>query len=478
MAHSKLALLLAATATAAMVAAAPADAKSSQTKAVTDTPAVLPQVENEGWWRAFGDPVLDRIVATVLAQNCDLQAASARIDQARAAAGYARANLLPSANLSASAQRVSQSLESPIGAAGAALGLPRAFDLYQAGGEASWEVDLFGRLGRERRAALSDLGAATHTAAAIRLSLASEAAAAYVELRRLQASLAIAEAQVANAEKTAELVRLKVDNGFAPARALDQAVARRDEARAALPGLRAAIAAQADRIDVLMGRTAGSARAELAGGGGALAAIPAAIDPGADTVPAYLMRRRPDVIAAEQHMLAADDRVAVALKEYYPRISLGGLLGMVTLGISNMFTGDSVQAAGGVSLRWRLFDFGRIDAEVALARGRHAEALAMYRGVMVQATADVETALTDLGEARQALATRQQQVAALTAARDRTSAAYREGDVALLDVLAAEQDVLAATQQFAAARARVAQASVFAVRALGGGLGQEENDHG
>lgn len=467
---------------AALVAAAgaplPAGARTSPAAAAPVALTGSPLLAGEGWWQAFGDPALDRIVATVLAQNLDLQAASARIDQARAAAGYARANMLPSANLSASAQRVSQSLESPIGAAGAALGQPRSFDLYQAGGEASWEVDLFGRLGRERRAALSDLRAAMNDAASIRLSLAAEATAAYVELRALQARLAIAELQAVNAEKSVELVRLRVDHGFAPARALDQARGLREDARAALPGLRAAIAGQADRIDVLMGRNAGAARAELASAAGNLAAIPATIDPGAGAIPADLMRRRPDVAAAEQRLVAAGDRVAVALREYYPRISLGGLLGVVTLGVSTLFTGDSVQASGGAALRWRIFDFGRIDAEVAMARGRRAEALASYRGAMVQATADVETALTGLAEARRALATREQQVEALTAARDRTSAAYREGDVGLLDVLGAEQDVLAATQQLAVARARAAQASVFAVRALGGGFGQGESGHG
>lgn len=476
MAFSKLALLL--TASATIGALSPAEARPLRARPASDVPAVHTQAETAGWWRAFGDPVLDRIVATVLDQNLDLKAASARITQARAMARYARANMLPSANLSASAQRVSQSLESPIGAAGSALGLPRSFDLYQAGAEASWEIDLFGRLGRERHAALSDLDAATHDAASMRLSLAAEAATAYVDLRRLQASLAIAESQVANAEKAVELVRLKVDQGFVPARALDQALALRDEARAALPGLRAAVAADADRIDVLMGRNAGAARAELAGGVGELAAIPETIDPGTAIVPADLMRRRPDVVAAERRMIAADDRVAVALGEYYPRISLGGLLGVVTLGVSKMFTGDSVQAAGGASLRWRLFDFSRVDSEVALARGRHAEALARYRGALVQATADVETALTGLGEARVALATRQQQVEALTAARDRINAAYRKGDVALLDVLEADQHVLSATQQLALARAQAAQASIFAVRALGGGFEQRDNDHG
>lgn len=419
----------------------------------------------ESWWRQFNDPLLDRIVARALSQNLDLSVGAARVAQARAAAKAAGAALLPTLDAGASATTVSQSLLSPVGEVSHRLGLPRAYDQYDVGAQASWEIDLFGRLSGQRRAARAELAGTVADQAAIRLSIVSETVDAYLTLRGLQAEFAVTEREVAIEHSLVDLIRQRVEQGVAAERALNRAIGEQRGVEAALAPLRTAIAAQMHRLDILMGQQAGTNRDELA----PVAAIPDALIPGGSASPGDLLRRRPDLVAAEQWLIAANAGIGSAMANYYPHISLGGLLKVISLGAGNLFTGDALQASGGVGLRWRLFDFGRIDADVARARGREAEALANYRASVLRATEDVETALVRLAEGRTEIALLEKQVGALSLARDQARTAYESGAVALLDVLDADRAVLDASNKLEQARAGTARASVAVVRALGGG---------
>lgn len=417
------------------------------------------------WWRAFGDPLLDQVVARVQAQNLDIAAAGARIDQARAAAQGAGAALLPTLDGAASVDANRQSRRTPIGGAAASLGFPRNYELYQAGASASWEIDLFGGLHRGREAARADLAGSTADAEAVRLSMAAEAVDAYLQLRGLQARLGVAERQLAVRRDLVGLIRQRVDQGIAADRELNRALGEQQGIEADLPRLRAGIAAQMNRLDILMGAQAGTYRAELV----SAAAIPRAPDPSGSAVPAELMRRRPDLVAAERRVAAADARIGVAMADYYPHLSLGGLIGFAGTTTGSLFTGGALQAQGGAGLRWRLFDFGKVDAEVAGARGRSAEALIVYRGTVLRATEEVETALVRLVEGRAEVASLTEQVAVLRRARGQAQAAYESGAVALVDVLDADRALLEASDRLATAEADTARASVAAIRALGGG---------
>ncbi len=429
------------------------------------TAGVVTPAGDAAWWTAFGDPLLDRIVTRALAQNLDIAAAAARVDQARAAVNAAGAALLPSATLNASAEKQQQSLDTPFGAASSKLGFPRDYALYQVGAQASWEIDLFGGLRRGREAARADYAGSRDEVDAVRLGIAAETVDAYLQLRGLQARLAVAQQQLDTERQLVSLVRQRVDQGISPDRDLNRTLGEEQGLDAALAPLRAAIAGQMNRLDILMGTQAGTSRAELT----PVAAIPLAPDPAGDVEPSALMRRRPDIAAAERRLAASNARIGVAVAEYYPHVSLSGLLGIASVGTGALFTGNAVQAGGAAGLRWRLFDFGRVDAEVAQSRGREAEALAHYRGSVLRATAEVETALAQLGEGRTEIAARQQQVAALTKSRDQARQAYQGGVVALVDVLDADRALLDASDRLAAARAETARASVAAVRALGGG---------
>jgi outer membrane protein TolC len=190
------------------------------------------------------------------------------------------------------------------------------------------------------------------------------------------------------------------------------------------------------------------------------------------------MRRRPDIVAAERRLAGANARIGAAMAEYYPHFSLTAALGFVGLGLGKVLTGDTMEARAGAGLRWRLFDFGRIDAEVAQAKGREGEALAGYRQAVLRATADVETALADLAEGRGEVEALSRQADALAKARDQTRLAYEGGAVSLLEVLDADRALLEASDRLAQARAGAARASVAVTRALGGGYLEGVTNHG
>ena len=421
------------------------------------------------WWTAFNDPELDRIVERVRGQNLELAEASARVGQSRAAAKAAGAALLPSVSAAGDASSVRQSLQTPIGFAGRKLDLPRDYDLYEAGAAANWEIDLFGGLRRQHEAARAEALAAADQAEAVRVAMTAEAAEAYVAVRGLQARLDVARRQEGVQKDLAALLRRQVEQGVAPERDLNQAEAALEHVRAGIPPLTTALTAEFNRLDVLMGAQPGTWRAELA----APAAIPAPPSLAAADGPAALLRRRPDVLAAEQRLVAANARIGATLSDYYPKLSLAALFEGQSVDQNTLLAPAALQSQAGAAIRWRLFDFGRVDAEVAAARGREAEALAAYRLAVLKATEEVENAFTDLAQQKARATALSAEVSRLTAARGQTEQAYEEGVTSLIEVRDIDRNLLAASDQLAAARTGEAKAAVQAFRALGGGWNAE-----
>jgi NodT family efflux transporter outer membrane factor (OMF) lipoprotein len=428
--------------------------------------AGAPPPELAEWWRGFNDPELSRIVERAVAQNLDLAAALARVQQARAIAREAGAQLLPTVDGAAGAQTIRQSLESPAGAIGRRLpGFKRDASLYDLGVGASWELDLFGGLRRGAEAARAEADAAEAERLGTRVSVAAEAADTYLRIRGDQARLAITADQIAADAHLLELVRLRFAKGLATDREVAQGEALLAQARANVQPLSIDLQAQLNRLDVLMGVQPGVFAAELS----APAEIPAPPDVSVDGSPVDVLRRRPDVIAAERRVAAANARIGQSIAEYYPKISLSGLLGFEAASPGHLFRAATYQPQAQAGLRWRLFDFGRIDAEVRQARGGEAEALARYRQSVLRAAEDVEDAFTALVqlEARQEELARE--VVALTRARDLAQSAYLRGAIALTDALDADRQLLAAQNELAQTRADAARAAVQSFRALGGG---------
>jgi NodT family efflux transporter outer membrane factor (OMF) lipoprotein len=432
----------------------------SPAPATATTPAAL-----DAWWRAFDDPGLVRVVERAQDANLDIAQARARILQSRAAAKAAGAALAPEADAALSAADVQQSLLSPIGEIGQHLpGYQRTTQVYDVGAAASWEIDLFGGLRRQLEAALADARSSEALAAAVRISVSADAADAYLQVRAYQARIAVARRQETIEQDLVDLLTRRSNQGVAADRELRLTKAELESVRASIPPLLLGLETELNRLDVLMGAAPGTYRGELSAEG----AIPAppAIAPGA---PIDLLRRRPDVIAAEQRLMASNARIGAAISDYYPKLSITGLLGVESIDASRMFTGGAVQHQVAAGLRWRLFDFGRVDAEVAQAKGAKAEALAAYRSNILHASEDVENALSDLVQQQARAGALDRQIAELTVARAQSQEAYEGGVVSLIEVRDADRDLLTASDQLAQAKADAARAAVAAFRALGGG---------
>src|SRR5471032_1937314 len=426
----------------------------------------LPAPALDAWWNGFNDPALERIIQRVLAQNLDLDAAMARVAQARAAANQAGARQLPSGELNASVARQHQSLQSPLGLIASNLpGYARNQSIYDAGVGASWELDLAGGLKRGTENAVAEAQAAEADQLGVRISVAAEAADAYFRVRGAQRRIVMAQQQVDANQQLLELVRLRQADGLSAERETAQAEAVLAQARATIPSLMTERDIQLNRLDVLMGAQPGTYASELQGAAPDIATPAIASSHG----PADLLRRRPDVIAAERRLAASNALIGVANAEYYPSLSLSALLGFSSLGSSGLVSAASFQPQAVAGLRWRLFDFGKIDAEVARARGAHAEALAVYRKAMLRATEDVENAIVSLSglEAEQLEVARQ--VAAEQRDRDAAQASYLGGASSLYEVLQEDRQLLAARDQLVRINADQARAAVAVFRALGGG---------
>ena len=425
------------------------------------------------WWTGFGDPQLTRFVQLALEQNLDLAQAFARVTQARAGLGAANAALLPSGNVTGQAARAYQSVETPLGRVlNSRPGFDRYGNAFEADANASWELDVFGGLRRGREAALADYEASQAGAVATRLAVAAQTADIYITVRGLQTRLRVARQQVKTQEELLSTVNLLYGKGLAAELQVRQAEGALAQVRASIPQLETGLDAAMNALDVMLGSLPGTHRAELAQDGD----IPAAPRMSISGSPGELLRRRPDLIVAERRLAASNARIGVAIAEYYPKFLLGGLLGSATsVGAGSLFGGGASQFAGVLGLRWRLFDFGRINAQIDQAKGQEAEMLAAYRLAALRATEDVEDAFSALVKREEQAAVLTQGVDSLGRARNASFAAYQKGVVSLIEVLQADESLLRASDARAQAQTESARAAVAAFKALGGGWNPNES---
>lgn len=421
----------------------------------------------QSWWAAFDDPMLARFVTLALEQNLDIAQASARVAQARASLRQADAVLLPSANVSAQGTEVYQSVETPLGQVlSATPGFDRRGSAYEANLDVGWEIDAFGGLRRGREAARAEYVASEAGAVATRLAVAAQTADVYVTIRGLQTRIKIAEQQAETRRELLDTIRFQYEKGVAAELQVNQAEGALAQVEAQIPALEAGLDSAMNALDVLLGVPPGTYRSDVS----QVASIP--VVPGlAETgTPAEMIRRRPDLIVAEQRLVAANARIGMAISEYYPKFSLGALLGSATtISSSNLFSNDARQAQGVLGLRWRLFDFGRVEAQIAAARGQEAEALAAYRLAVLRATEEVENAFSALVKREAQVDILARGESSLARARENSLAAYESGVVSLTEVLNADANLLQISDMKAQAQTETARAAIASFRALGGG---------
>lgn len=421
----------------------------------------------QAWWSGFNDPLLTRFITLALEQNLDIAQAAARVAQSRASLRQADSALLPSANVSAQGARAYQSVETSLGQVlDATPDFDRSGSYYETNVGASWEVDVFGGLRRSREAARAEYQASEAGAVATQLAVAAQTADVYVTMRGLQARITIAREQAQTRRQLLSTIKLQYDKEIAAELQVRQAEGSLAQVEAQIPVLEAGLDAAMNALDVLVGAQPGTYRVELS----PAAFIPIAPGLAETGTPAEMIRRRPDLLVAERRLAAANARIGMAISEYYPKFSLGALLGSATaISSGNLFTTGANQAQGVLGLRWRLFDFGRVDAQIAAARGQEAEALAAYRLAVLRATEEVENSFAAMVKREAQVGILAQGESSLSRARENSLAAYKGGVVSLIEVLDADGNLLQMRDAKAQAQTEAARAAIASFRALGGG---------
>jgi NodT family efflux transporter outer membrane factor (OMF) lipoprotein len=426
--------------------------------------------ELAAWWSAFGDAELDALVQRALAQNLDLASAAARIREARAQEIVAGAVGLPQVDAQGSVthQRISENaIPIPPGSSqqGGAFGLPGSeFTTWRAGFDASWEIDLFGKTRRSVEAAKARTEAAVWDRRDLQVTAAAEVANAYLTLRTLQARIANAQADLESEKRSEKLVAARVRGGLVTGQDLAQQSSATSVAAAVIPALQAEAEAQVHAIAVLTGQAPEALDAELA----QPRALPSppAVPPG---VPSELLRRRPDVRAAERQLAASTADIGVAVADLYPRISLTAAPALVSTALSSLLEWGSRSFSVGTAVDWPLFNGARARGTIAIANARQSETLVAYRKTVLTALQDVEDALSRIAGDHGKLADLRKAVAGAVRAEDIAGTRYRGGLVTYSDVLVARGRRLSLEEQMIDAQGALARDTASLFKALGGG---------
>lgn len=419
-------------------------------------------VSDDAWWRAFDDPVLGELVETALQQNLDLRAGLARIAAARSERGIAAADFWPQLDGNGSYTYRKESRNTPFGAF-----IPRT-DIHSVSFDAAWELDLWGRVRRSVEAADAELAASVLDLQSVALSIAAEVARAYVDLRAAQRRLAIAKENLRLQQQTMDLVSARLAAGLVGERDVAQASTNVETTRSRLPQLEAAAAVAEHRIAVLLGRAPADLPAAL--GNDENVRMPQVTADVAIGAPADLLRRRPDVRRAERAFAAEVARIGVAEAERYPAFVLSGQLGLAANSAKDVFDQSSDQRGFGPSVRWNLFDGGRLKHRIQALEANAEAAQIAYEQAVLLAIEETENAITAFVRER---ARRAALVTAANQARRAVELAqtqYREGLSDFQAVLDSERSAATIEDDLAASDAAIASNLIALFKALGGGL--------
>jgi len=414
------------------------------------------------WWEVLDDARLTGYVRDAVESNHDLEIGRARIREARALRRVASSRSLPGVGAGASHQSFETSENDVLGS----RGLGRIDDdLFDASFDAQWEIDVFGGVRREAESADARLGAAVEAQRATLLSVVSEVARNYVELRGAQRRLVLADRNIEIQSDTLELVANKEQAGLASELDVQRAGSQLRITRSRVPELRAVVHAAALRIAVLTGRLPHELLDELA----EQRPIPAPAEIVPVGLPSELLLRRPDVRAAELELHAATADIGIATAELYPRFFLTGMAGVQSVSFTDAFDAASGAWSIGPRVLWPLFQGGRLRANVSAAEARRDAAYQRFRQVVMTALEDVERSLVDYAEEQLERRELERAVLASTRAAELATALYDEGLTDLLTVIDAERTLRDVEDQLAASETAAALEMIRLYKALGGG---------
>jgi NodT family efflux transporter outer membrane factor (OMF) lipoprotein len=415
------------------------------------------------WWTTFNDPVLSSLMERAVAGNLSLKEALSRVRQARIQRGITDSDRFPSVNATGSAGRTySNDMRGDFSAT----------DSFRLGLDASWELDIFGRVKRSLEAADADLQATQESYRDVLVSLLAETALNYIELRSYQARLSVAETNLKSQEETWNITQWRYQAGLTTGLDVERAISNLEQTRSQIPSLKSNLEQTKNRIAVLLGGEPGSIDSEL----DEYKPVPIAPREIAVGIPADLLRRRPDLRKAERDLAAQTARIGVAEANLYPKISLSGTIGLSALALGDLLGTDSLSTGVTSGISWPVYQAGKIMKNIEMQWATQEQKLIAYKSALLTALKDVENALTSYSydQARRESLLKASKSAEQAAEISR--AQYSSGLVDFQNVLESERTLLALQDSVAQSDAQTISDLIGLYKALGGGWNSFEAD--
>ncbi len=449
------------------------DAKTNDTWLAQDERAETGVPQNDRWWELFNDPKLTKLVEQAQNQNLSLRVAGLRVIQARAARGIAVGEFFPQT------QEVGGSINQNQVSSNDAVGVgDRSFAQDSVGLYAAWELDFWGKFRRGIESADSELLQTVADYDAVLVSLAADVATSYIQVRSAEERLVYAESNVRLQAETVALTEARFKAGAVSELDVSTARATLANTEALIPQFKDAIRQNKLALCILLGRTPSELAEELRPGDGAAASVPQAPRAIAAGIPAELLRRRPDVRAAERAAAAQSARIGQAVAQLLPQISIVGQTGFASStydsgasqpGLGNIFDGDSFTGFIGLQVNWPILNYGRIIGNVRVQDALYEQAVTAYQDTVLRAAGDVESGLSAFIRAQQRARSLGQAVDASERTVEIALIQYRAGAVDFIRVNIAQSDLVDQQDGLVASRADIALGAVRTYRALGGG---------
>ncbi|MBP1748130.1 MAG: transporter [Deltaproteobacteria bacterium] len=408
------------------------------------------------WWTNLNDPVLVNLIDTAIKNNKDLKKAQSRVREARAARGVAESQLYPSVVGSGAYNLSRTEKNSKIG---------ETRQLFAAGLDAGWEIDLFGGVRRANEAAQAAYEASQEDYLMVHVTLAAEVALNYVDVRTLQDRLAIVEENLKLQTETYELTTYRQKAGLVTQLDVDRAKTNREDTRASIPSLRTRLAAAKNRLSALMGEYPGFADPKVAAPSG-LPAVPVEIALG---VPAETLRRRPDVRNAERQLAAQTARIGAAAADLYPKLSLNGAIGIDASSFAGLFTANNRIFDIGPRFTWNIFNAGAVRSNIEVQNARQEQAYLEYENTIILALEEAQNAITAYVNEQKRMQSLNDALASAMDSTDLALSQYKSGLIDFQAVLDAQRTHLSVKDNLATSKGAVVADLVRLYKALGGG---------
>ena len=428
-----------------------------------DDESIIVQSEQDpNWWLVFGDPLLEQLVQAAYQQNLSLRTAGLRVLQARTQRDISELNLLPQSQTHFSQYARSQISRTT---ANAFPGLKRSFDDWMTGFDLSWEIDVWGRLRRAIEASDAALDAQVEAYDDILVTLIGDVAATYIEVRAFDERLVLAEKNAELQQGSLDIADKRNKEGRVSELDVTQATSNHADTLALIPSLRQGRRLALNRLAILLGITPFELEPLLRDRG----SLPVAPEQAVVGIPADLLRRRPDVRAAERQVAAQSAQIGIAEAELYPQFGLNGEISLNAERFNDLFSGASNAGFISPGIRWKILNYGRLRRGVRVEQLRFQEAVVDYENVILAAHREVEDAMVQFLESKKRAAELRRSADAASKSVDLVRIQYKEGAVDFGRVFVLESSLVQRQDQLIATEAEVAIALVRLYKALGGG---------